>query len=86
MISRPLLALSIANALYEHSEGSSLNLDDAENSPSHDDSQLGSENLSGPPSLESNQNMRYMMFTAYIYIYLAKGIVMVSFGLPGEDT
>ncbi|XP_042010975.1 uncharacterized protein LOC121759461 [Salvia splendens] len=55
MISRPLLVLSIANALYECS---SKDLDEAENSPSHDDYQLGAENLSETSSLECNQNVR----------------------------
>ncbi|XP_047975831.1 uncharacterized protein LOC125218239 isoform X1 [Salvia hispanica] len=55
MISRPLLVLSIANALYECS---SKDLDEAENSPSHDDSQLGAENLSETSSLECNQSVR----------------------------
>ncbi|KAH6803417.1 SEC14 cytosolic factor family protein / phosphoglyceride transfer family protein [Perilla frutescens var. frutescens] len=62
MISRPLLVLSIANALADHSDGSSFRLDDDddddENSPSHGDPQLGSQNLSEPPSLQCTENTR----------------------------
>lgn len=60
MISRPLLVLSIANAFSDDSDGSNSLLDDTENSPSIDDSQLGSENLSGSPSLQCNQSTRYI--------------------------
>ncbi|KAI3453853.1 hypothetical protein Pfo_010516 [Paulownia fortunei] len=58
MISRPLLVLSIVNALSDHSDCSSFLLDDTENSPSVGDSQLDSESLSGSPSLQCIQSMR----------------------------
>ncbi|GFP79320.1 sec14 cytosolic factor [Phtheirospermum japonicum] len=52
MISRPMLVLSIVNALSDHSDCSNFFLDDTENSPSIDDSQSGSESVSGGPSLQ----------------------------------
>ncbi|KAL0304909.1 UNVERIFIED_CONTAM: hypothetical protein Sangu_3062200 [Sesamum angustifolium] len=58
MISQPLLVLSIVNAFSDHSDCSNFLLDDTENSPSNDDSQLSSESLSGSPSLQCNQSMR----------------------------
>ncbi|KAL6544168.1 hypothetical protein OROGR_010665 [Orobanche gracilis] len=58
MISQPLLVLSIVNALSDHSDCSNSLVDDSKTSPSVDDCQLGSESLSGGPSLQSNESMR----------------------------
>lgn len=77
MISRPLLVLSIANALSDHSEFSSFPSDDSENSPSADYPQLGSEDISGPPSLQCSPNTRYIYSLLLIFcIHIAKDLVI----------
>ncbi|KAG8382095.1 hypothetical protein BUALT_Bualt05G0040800 [Buddleja alternifolia] len=58
MLSRPLLVLSIVNALSDHSDSSNSVVDDTENSHSDDDAPLDSESLSGSPSLLCDQSMR----------------------------
>ncbi|CAA0838247.1 SEC14 cytosolic factor family protein / phosphoglyceride transfer family protein [Striga hermonthica] len=57
MLSGPLLVLSIANAISEHSDCSSFRSGDAENSPGTDDSQPSSESISGCSSLQCNEGM-----------------------------
>ncbi|KAL8503484.1 hypothetical protein ACS0TY_022293 [Phlomoides rotata] len=58
MISGPLLVLSIADAVFDHSNCSNINLDDTENSPSTEDSQLDSENISASQSLQCDESTR----------------------------
>ncbi|KAL3619157.1 hypothetical protein CASFOL_036727 [Castilleja foliolosa] len=58
MISRPMMVLSIVNALSDHSDCSNFFLDDTDNYPGVDDSQSGSESLPVGPSLQCNESTR----------------------------